>query len=134
MAKLEVFDHLVRSSSGLIKKRIIEQYGHSLRAEEIDLLATIIYYPEEKLSLIEASEKDLDQFYNRVFGQLIAFTKHLLSNYHGNGVDRLLKFDHGRMIIELLVRMGKSESNYTQSFIDSTLRMGLAKNLIIDLS
>ena len=49
----EAFDHILRNGSGVIKEKLKEVFGNRLPKKELNLLATIIYYPEEKLNLLK---------------------------------------------------------------------------------
>ena len=48
----EAFLHILNSCSGVVKEKLDELFGASLPRAERDQLATLIYYPEEKLELI----------------------------------------------------------------------------------
>ena len=48
----EAFQHILNSCSGVIKEKLDELYGNSFSRRGRDELATLIYYPEEKLELI----------------------------------------------------------------------------------
>ena len=56
----EAFSHVLRNASGVIKNHITYILGASLRESEKKTLATLIYYPEQKLEEIKKTEKDLD--------------------------------------------------------------------------
>ena len=43
----EAFSHLLRNSSGSLRRRIDEMYGNELTAGERRALATLVYYPEQ---------------------------------------------------------------------------------------
>ena len=49
----EAFIHLLNNGSGIIKSKIEYIYEKSLTEEDRKDLATLIYYPEEKLNLIK---------------------------------------------------------------------------------
>lgn len=52
----ESFTHMLKNASGVIKRKIDDVFGTSLR--ECDKkLATLIYYPEQKLDLIKNPKK-----------------------------------------------------------------------------
>ena len=55
----EAFQHILNSCSGVIKEKLDVIYGNSFSRRERDELATLIYYPEEKLELI-AKEKNIE--------------------------------------------------------------------------
>jgi len=47
----ESFTHVLRNASGVIKRKINDIFGNSLRETEKKELATLIYYPEQKLDI-----------------------------------------------------------------------------------
>ena len=48
----EAFQHVLKNASGNIKRKVNELFGDTLRTSEKKDLCTLIYYPEQKLSLI----------------------------------------------------------------------------------
>ena len=53
----EAFLHILNSCSGVIKEKIDEVFASSISKAERDQLATLIYYPQEKLELVETCRK-----------------------------------------------------------------------------
>ena len=49
----EAFIHLLRSSSGIIREKIKETFGHLIPEEEQLQLANLIYYPERNIRQIQ---------------------------------------------------------------------------------
>ena len=47
----EAFSHLLRNSSGTLRRRIDKLFENELTAKERRALPTLIYYPEQKLPL-----------------------------------------------------------------------------------
>ena len=56
----QAFRHILKNASGNIKRKVNELFGNDIRESEKKELCTLIYYPEEKLELIKASEEDID--------------------------------------------------------------------------
>ena len=56
----EAFQHVLRNASGAIKRKVKELFGETLTDHERKELCTLIYYPEQKLHLVKATEADLD--------------------------------------------------------------------------
>ena len=50
------FSHVLRNASGVIKNQISAIFGESLRSSEKKSLATLIYYPEQKLEKMTVTE------------------------------------------------------------------------------
>ena len=55
----EAFRHILKNASGNIKRKVNELFGNDIRESEKKELCTLIYYPEEKLELIKAQEKEI---------------------------------------------------------------------------
>ena len=58
----EPFVHVLRNGSGVIKRKIEELFSSSIRESEKKTLATLVYYPEKKLELIEKEEENIEDF------------------------------------------------------------------------
>ena len=48
----EAFLHILNSCSGVVKEKLDELFGTSMSRHDRDELATLIYYPKEKLALV----------------------------------------------------------------------------------
>ena len=73
----EAFQHVLKNASGAVKRKVNEIFGNTLREAEKKEICTLIYYPEEKLQLVKAREKDLDDWYLITLNQLV---NHCLPN------------------------------------------------------
>ena len=47
----EAFSHVLRNGSGAVRKKIDDVFGHTLGISEKRALATLIYYPRERLEM-----------------------------------------------------------------------------------
>ncbi len=54
----EAFSHILKNASGSIRLKIDDVFGDSLSAEEKRSLATLIYYPREKMELVLSQVED----------------------------------------------------------------------------
>lgn len=61
----DAFTHLMNSASGVIKDKINEALPE-VSEEEKNLLATIIYYPKEKLDYLQSKGKLNNEFYFKI--------------------------------------------------------------------
>ena len=57
------FSHVLRNASGVIKNQISAIFGESLRSSEKKSLATLIYYPEQKLEKMAEAEEEMAEWY-----------------------------------------------------------------------
>ena len=55
----QAFRHILKNASGNIKRKVNELFGSEIRESEKKELCTLIYYPEEKLELVKASDEDI---------------------------------------------------------------------------
>ena len=48
----DTFSHVLRNASGMVRKKIDDVFGKSISEKSKRQLATLIYYPEQKLEII----------------------------------------------------------------------------------
>lgn len=98
----ESFTHMLKNASGVIKRKIDDVFGNSLREEQKAGLATLIYYPEQKLDLIRQTENNLEDWYKITLYQLIELCKNVCSKYTRSKVRKALPENFEYIIEELL--------------------------------
>ena len=59
------FSHILNNGSGIIKNKIEDIFSNQITEHERSALATLIYYPEEKLALIKKEQNDLEILYSK---------------------------------------------------------------------
>ena len=67
----EAFLHILNSASGVVREKLDKLFGTSVSKAELDQLATLIYYPKEKLEEIERENGDMREWYRITFHRLI---------------------------------------------------------------
>lgn len=67
------FNHILNSGSGIIRSKIEAIFGNTITEEERNSLATLIYYPEEKLAMVkkEVKKENLKEWYSLVLYRLV---------------------------------------------------------------
>lgn len=133
------FSHIRRNASGVIRKKVDLLFSKSITATERAELATLIYYPEEKLEGIRESISDLDDWYRVTITRLIEILKLVSSKYTRSKVrKRLLGNSRGfeYIIDELLNNDGIAENKigYYENIIDTIIETGSAEELISGLA
>lgn len=98
----EAFQHVLKNASGAVKRKVNEIFGHTLRENEKKEICTLIYYPEEKLQLVKAQEKDLDDWYLITLNQLVKVCQNVSSKYTRSKVRKALPPEFSYIIQELL--------------------------------
>ena len=98
----EAFLHIMNSCSGVVKEKLDEQFGNSLTRSERDQLATLIYYPEEKLELIARAVEDMDEWYRITLHRLVDVCRWMATKYTRSKVRKSLPREYTYIIDELL--------------------------------
>ena len=98
----ESFTHNLKNASGVIKRKINDIFGNSLMEWEKNSLATLVYYPEEKLDIVKAEEKHLDEWYKITLFRLIQLCRVVSSKYTRSKVRKALPQDFSYIMEELL--------------------------------
>lgn len=132
----EAFIHILNNASGRIKRKVTELFGETLSPEEIRDLCTLIYYPEQKLQLIKASEQEMEDYYRVTLNQLIQVCQIISSKYSRSKVRKALPKEFA-YIIEELLHENPTDNNkvaYFREIIESIVSTGQSDSFIIALS
>ena len=131
----QAFRHILKNASGNIKRKVNELFGNDIRESEKQELCTLIYYPEEKLELIKASEKDIDDWYHITIHQLVKVCRDVSSKYTRSKVRKSLPADFSYIIEELLHERTDDydKAKYVAGIVDTIISTGRADDFIIAL-
>ena len=133
----EAFDHILRNGSGVIKEKLKEVFGNRLPKKELNLLATIIYYPEEKLNLLkkEFSTVEYKEYQKILLLRLLEVTQVAARKYTRSKVRKLLPKDFDYIIEELLYKMQtRDKEDYYEKILENIIELGAGDKFIIELS
>lgn len=53
----EAFSHVLKNGSGAVRRKIDEVFGNTMSSKDKKTLATLIYYPREKMELIKKKRR-----------------------------------------------------------------------------
>ena len=98
----EAFLHVLKSCSGGVKEKLDDMYGTSMARAEREELATLIYYPEEKLEDLKGRVLDLEEFYRITLHRLVEICSLVSARYTRSKVRKALPQDYAYIIEELL--------------------------------
>jgi len=132
----ESFLHILKNASGVIKAKIDETFQNSMTNEERKKLATLIYYPEEKLELIKKQNDQMEEFYRITLYRLIEVCKVVSSKYSRSKVRKAMPKEYEYIIDELLhakQNMNDKEFYYNQ-IINTIIKLDRADAFIIAIS
>lgn len=132
----ESFNHVLKNASGVIKNQISAIFGTEMRESEKKSLATLIYYPEQKLDQISKEETELEDWYKITLYRLVTICKVLGSKYSRSKVRKALPKEFA-YIIEELLHEDRSDTNkqmYFNEIIETIIRLYQADRFIISIS
>lgn len=132
----EAFSHVLRNASGVIKNHITYIFGTSMRDSEKKTLATLIYYPEQKLEEIKKTEEDVSDWYKITLHRLVTICKVMSAKYTRSKVRKALPPDFAYIIEELLHEdsTGEDKELYYNQIIESIIRLEQADRFITAIS
>ncbi len=118
----EAFSHVLRNGSGAVKKKIRDVFGRTLSSGEIDEIATLIYYPTEKIALVKKESRDFDMenWYQIMLYRLIEVCRYAASKYTRSKVRKAMPADFAYVIEELITE--KADIADKEAYYDAIIR------------
>lgn len=132
----EAFHHVLKNGSGSIMRRIHELFVYEMTEQEKRDLATLIYYPERKLTQLLAHTDDAAAWFRITLFRLIKLCRSLASKYTRADVRAALPPDFALIIEELLHEQegANNKHDYFLSIIDTIITLDQADEFIEALS
>ena len=133
----DAFTHILNNSAGGIKFRIWQLFNGTLTQKEQDELATLIYYPKEKMQIVLTEVPDKEKWYYDNLLRIIEVTKKFSSRYTRSKVRKVYQDDNLSYIIDELLNNKIEEENkdkYYKEILNTIIELGYSEKLIILLS
>ena len=132
----EAFSHVLRNGSGAVRKKIDDVFGHTLSNNDKRSLATLIYYPKEKIEYVKKQEDDMENWYKITLYRLIEVCKTTASKYTRSKVRKALPADYAYVIEELITEKAEvlDKEAYYDAIVNTIIEIGRAENFIIALA
>lgn len=132
----EAFLHIRRNASGVIRQKVELLFGKTMTARERAELATLIYYPEEKLAELRPTLTDPDDWYTVTLTRLLEICRLVSSKYTRSKVrKRLAKTAQGYdYIIDELLNNDYDALNkeqYYENILKTIISIGSAEQFIV---
>ena len=129
----EAFLHILNSASGVVREKVDELFSTSVSKAERDTLATLIYYPREKLEEIRQETEDMEEFYRITFHRLIDVCRLASSKYTRSKVRKALPKEYAYIIDELLNTNYEvhDKRDYYENIISTIIDIDRADDFII---
>ena len=134
----EAFVHILNSASGVIREKVDQVLGQGVPPETRAELATLIYYPAEKLPQLKAkqpTEAALEDWYSQTLFRLIDICRLVSSKHTRNYVRSCLPSSCGYILDELLHAHFEDHDKdlYYGQIVGSIIENGRAERFITRL-
>lgn len=117
--EFDTFNHILSNASGAVKRKIDDVFGHSISVAEKNQLATIIYYPTDKLSQLKDKGIVNDEWYRLTLNKLVKVAREVAKKYTRSKVRKAMESEYAFIIDELLNETTSDKLAYYDSIIDS---------------
>lgn len=131
----EAFAHVLKNGSGSVRRKIEEVFGNSMTNKDKDSLATLIYYPKEKMNLIKKTEDNMEDWYKITLYRLIEVCKNTASKYTRSKVRKAMPEDYAYVMEELITERADTSNKeyYYNTIVSTIIEIGSAEDFIIAL-
>lgn len=132
----EAFSHVLKNGSGSVRRKINDVFGNTLSSRDKQSLATLIYYPKEKMAQVKKTESNMEDWYKINLYRLIEVSKRAASKYTRSKVRKALPKDFSYVIEELITEKYEvnDKESYYNSIIMTIIRIGRAEEFIVAIS
>ena len=131
----EAFIYMLKSASGVIRRKIEEIFGQDLTRTERDELASLIYNAEAEIKRRKKSEKDFDKWCYQSIYKLIQVCRAVSTKYTRSKVRKRLP-EHWDYSMDELLHADDEEnkSRYYSKIIESIIESRMAEDFIEELA
>ena len=132
----EAFFHVLKNGSGSVKRKIDEVFGNTLSTKDKKSLATLIYYPKEKVEQHQKHEENIEDWYKIMLYRLTEISKRVAGKYSRSKVRKALPADFAYIIEELITEKADltDKESYYNEIINTIIQIDRAGEFIIALS
>lgn len=128
----QAFSHVLKNGSGSVRRKIEDVFGNTVSSRDKQALATLIYYPGEKMERIRKSEENLEDWYKITLYRLIEVCKCAASKYTRSKVRKALPAEFSYVIEELITEKAEvtDKESYYNSIVSTIIDLGRAEECI----
>lgn len=132
----EAFFHVLKNGSGSVRRKIDEVFGHTLSNVDKKSLATLIYYPKEKVEQHQKTEEHIEDWYKITLYRLIEISKRVSGKYSRSKVRKALPTDFAYIIEELITEKADltDKESYYNEIVNTIIQIDRAGEFIIAIS
>lgn len=131
----EAFSHVLKNGSGAVRRKVNDVFGNTLSTGDKQKLATLIYYPREKMEQILEHVHNREDWYKITLYRLIEVSKRAASKYSRSKVRKALPPEFAYVIEELMTEKEdvRDKESYYGSIVQTIIRVGRAAEFIVAL-
>lgn len=129
----EAFIYLLRSSSGIIREKICETFGHIISEEDEVRLANLIYYPEKMINQIKQANEYTEDWQKTAVYRLVQICREVSSKYTRSKVRKKMPREFSGVIDELLYvdNTDDNKTEYYSELINTLIDVRVADSFIV---
>lgn len=131
----EAFLHILNSASGVVREKLDDLFATSVPKAERDQLATLIYYPKEKLEEIEEDTPNMQEWYRITFHRLIEVCRLVSSKYTRSKVRKAMPREYAYIIDEMIHTHyeDSDKRDYYENIISTIIEIDRAADFLVQL-
>lgn len=131
----EAFSHVLKNGSGAVRRKVNDVFGNTLSNKDKQTLATLIYYPREKMARILDKTENKEDWYKITLYRLIEVSKRAASKYTRSKVRKALPPEFAYVIEELITEKVdvRDKESYYNAIVQTIIRVGRAGEFIVAL-
>ena len=132
----EAFLHILNSGSGEVKEKLEELFGNAMTQRDRNDLATLIYYPQSKITLVADETEDMDEWYRLTIHRLVDLCRFVSTKHTRSKVRSYMNPDYRQILDELihLAEEGGSRKDQYENIINTIIQIGQAADVIEAIS
>lgn len=132
----EAFSHVLKNGSGSVRRKVDDVFGNTMSSRDKQTLATLIYYPKEKMERIKKTEDNMQDWYKITLYRLIEVCKCAAGKYSRSKVRKALPPEFAYVLEELITEkadMSSDKESYYSSIVNTIISIGRAEVFITAL-
>ena len=131
----EQFVHIMKNGSGAVRSKIEDEFGFNLTPQDKKDLATLIYYPKEKIELVKESGENMHDWYRTMLLRLIRMARQSAKKYTRSKVRKSMPEDFAYLIEELMSETDYADKdNYYDRILEALIQTERVEECIVAFS
>ena len=128
----EAFLHIMNSGSGEVRQKLEELFCGIMLQQDINDLATLIYYPKAKMARVYDTRKNMDEWYYITLQRLVQVCRFVSHKHTRSRVRSYIPEGYEDVIDELLHLRDDQDDrrNQFRNILDTIVQIGMAQNVI----